>query len=193
MFVTPSEKSLPIRRTVSLAHRWFHSRVYRHVVDQGEIPTEENLAALIGTSFRIASANMVFTSDLMTNYGYIKPKNLQLTSSTPLGDYRKVAGYLGFGDYIDEYVLPYFQAREPGLTREALIGRVSLKSIEAYLRQADKIALMHNADDLTLAPGELEYLRGLFGDRAKIYPAGGHCGNMDYRDNVAHMVDYFRP
>ena len=51
---------------------------------------------------------------------------------------------------------------------------------------------MHNADDIILADGELDYLVGVFGARAKIYPDGGHCGNMAHRDNVAFMVDYFK-
>ncbi len=39
---------------------------------------DEQLAALIGTSFRISSSSLVFTSDVMTDYGYIKPKGLPL-------------------------------------------------------------------------------------------------------------------
>ena len=44
-----------------------------------------------------------------------------------------------------------------------------------------------------LEPGEIDFFPRVFGDRAKIYPKGGHCGNMDHRDNVAHMVNVFRP
>ena len=51
---------------------------------------------------------------------------------------------------------------------------------------------MHNADDIILAPGEIEFFRQVFGNRAKIYPRGGHCGNMAYRDNVTYLVDYFK-
>ena len=32
------------------------------------------------------------------------------------------------------------------------------------------------------------YLQEVLGDRAKIYPYGGHCGNMDYSENVAYML-----
>ena len=35
-------------------------------------PDNEELAALIGVSFRISSANMAFTSDLMTDFGYMR-------------------------------------------------------------------------------------------------------------------------
>jgi hypothetical protein len=50
---------------------------------------------------------------------------------------------------------------------------------------------MHNADDFLLTKGELEYLKELFGERAEIYPRGGHCGNMAYRDNIAHLIEFF--
>ncbi len=103
-----------------------------------------------------------------------------------------MANRVGFADYVDEYMVPYFGAAESGLTRQGLIDSVSLKSIEGYLRSADKIALVTNADDLILAPGEVDYFRNVFGGRAKIYPNGGHCGNMEYKDNVAYMVDYFK-
>ena len=51
---------------------------------------------------------------------------------------------------------------------------------------------MHNANDLILAPGEIDFFPRVFGTRAKIYPKGGHCGNMDYTDNVAHMINVFK-
>jgi len=43
-----------------------------------------------------------------------------------------------------------------------------------------------------LAPGEIDFFREVFGERAKIYPHGGHCGNMAYPDNLAFMVGFFK-
>ena len=68
----------------------------------------------------------------------------------------------------------------------------SLATIEDYLRSSKKIEVMHNVDDIILEPGEIDFFPRVFGDRAKIYPRGGHCGNMDYQDNVTHMVNVFR-
>jgi hypothetical protein len=51
---------------------------------------------------------------------------------------------------------------------------------------------MHNQDDIVMAPGDIEFLEQLFGQRAEIYPTGGHVGNLDFRDNVAHIIDFFR-
>jgi hypothetical protein len=59
------------------------------------------------------------------------------------------------------------------------------------LKSASKIEVMHNQDDIILEQGEIDFFPRVFGDRARIYPIGGHCGNMDYRDNVDHMVKVF--
>jgi len=149
---------------------------------------DEELAALIGVSFRLTSANLALTSDIMNDAGYIKPKSVRLSKYSSIDPYDKVAMRLGFTDYVHSFFYPYYKAQDPSLTRESLIEKMSLADIEEYLRSATKIEVMHNEDDLILEPGEMEFFRQVFGERAKIYPHGGHCGNMEYRDNVAHML-----
>ena len=155
-------------------------------------PADEDLAALIGTSFRISAANMFFTSDVFNNSGYIKPKNLVLSTGDSVTDYFKVSGRVSFLDYFRELFSPYFQNKYPGTTEQMLIDNLSLFRLEAYLRQNETIGLVHNADDIILASGELDYLRGVFGARARIYPRGGHCGNLEHRDNIAYIVQFFQ-
>ena len=179
------------------------TRVYKNsdTVDIGEEflykafhavnPDSEELAALIGVSFRISSANMTYTTDLMTDFGYIKPKNITMTKNSSPSVYNKVAHRLGFTDYFHVYFYPYQKTKNPSLTRSELINAMSLSSIEDYLRSAEKIEVMHNADDIILEPGEIDFFPRVFGDRAKIYPRGGHLGNMEFRDNVTHMINVF--
>ena len=155
-------------------------------------PDNEELAALIGMSFRIASANLAFTSDIMTDFGYVKPKNLRFTRNTNPGDFMKVSLRLGFTDFYHAYFYPYYKEQDASLSRTGLIDQMSLATIEDYLRSSEKIEVMHNVDDIILEPGEIDFFPRVFGDRAKIYPRGGHCGNMDYQDNVTHMVNVFR-
>ena len=155
-------------------------------------PTAENLQAIIGISFRISSASMAFTSDVMTKAGYIAPKRPPLTPTTSLDEFAAVAIRSTFKDYIDNVFYPYFKARQPDVTLDDLIAITSLHSIERYLRTSQKIGLMHNEDDIIMAPGEIDYIKEVFGNRAVIYPRGGHCGNMDYRDNVAYMINFFK-
>lgn len=152
---------------------------------------DEQLAALIGTSFRISSASLVFTSDVVADYGYIKPKGLELDRYSSLTPYNEVASRLGFTDYYHEFFYPYYKAEDPDKTRDEFIAAISLTEIADYLGSTEKITVMHNADDIILEPGEINFFAEVFGDRATIYPAGGHCGNMNYRDNVAHMVAAF--
>ena len=154
-------------------------------------PPDDRMAALIGMSFRISSMNMLFTTDVMTNAGYIIPGNLPLSSYDPLGDYMKVYGRTSFVQYFDGIFVPYFSSKQPGLTREDLVDRMSLKAIEGYLKKTKKIWVAHNEDDIILAPGEINFFRQVFGYRAHIYPLGGHCGNIDYKDNVERMIEFF--
>ncbi len=155
-------------------------------------PSDELLAALIGTSFRLSSANMIFTADVLTNSGYIKPKNLVLSTTDSVTDYFKVSNRVTFLDYFREMFYPIFQARYPGMTEQGLIASLSLATLEEYLRHTTKIGLLHNADDIILAAGELDYLKQVFGPRAKIYPRGGHCGNLAHRATLNYIVDFFR-
>ena len=151
----------------------------------------EELAALIGTSFRISSASLVFTSDVMADFGYIKPRGMPLTRHDDLTIYAEVANRLGFTDYYHKFFYPYYRDEYPDQDRDEFISAISLEKIADYLRDSSKIQVFHNADDIILEPGEIDFFRETFGDRATIYPRGGHCGNMNHRDNVAAMVAAF--
>jgi len=155
-------------------------------------PRDEELAALIGISFRLSSSALVFTSDVMTNYGFIKPANLILTRNTKMDDYTQVSLRVGFTDYFHEYEWPYFQKTTTAKTRAEYALLQSLTSIQDYLISARKVGVVGNRDDVILAPGEVDFLTNTFDTRAKIYPVGGHLGNLKQRETTAYIVDYFR-
>ena len=154
--------------------------------------SQEETAGLIGLTYRINLAGMIFSSDVMTNSGYVVPKNRVLSPTDSLFDYFLVSTHLSFFDYFNEYFYPYFQKRRPGLTKQALIDSQSLRSIEGYLKSSVKFGVMTNENDFILTKAELDYLRLLFGERAKIYPRGGHLGNLEYKENLAYMVAFFK-
>jgi len=172
---------------VDLSYGFFY-RAYDKI-----LPSPEEGKALIGFSFRISLANLLFTSDVMTNSGYIVPKNLKLSRTDSLTDYGKVVSRGGgFGEYAENIIYPAFKAKETGLSLRDFADRSSLRAIEGYLKESDKIGLVTNVDDFILADGDVEYFKQIFGSRAKIYPRGGHCGNMAYKDNVAYMINFFK-
>jgi hypothetical protein len=158
-------------------------------VYQSGMLTPEEGGGLIGIAFRIASGSMIFTSDVMTNSGYVVPKNRVLESTSHLRDYMRVSNHLSFIDYFNEYFYPYFAKKRPGLTKEALIQSLGLKSIEPYLKGNPKFNVMTNANDFILSDADRDYLKQLFGERTVIYPVGGHLGNLEYVENIKQMQE----
>jgi hypothetical protein len=155
-------------------------------------PKDEELAALIGLAFRLSSSSMLMASDIITDYGFVKPKGVQVTRVSDLTEYRQVVTRIGFTDFYHEFFYPFYKDDYPGMGRDDFINSMSLATIADFLRDSPQIKVMHNEDDVILEPGEINFFRKTFGDRAKIYPVGGHLGNMQYRDNVAHMVGVFK-
>jgi len=170
----------------------FLYRIYEEGVDAQKPPAKANLEAIIGAAFRISSANMLATADFVAQRGFVVPRNHQFRVSESTTPYFKVAARTSFIDYFNDMYVPYFLEKDPASSRTSLIRESSLESIEPYLRGAEKIGVVHNADDIILAPGEIDYFRQVFGSRAKIYPRGGHCGNLEHRDNLAYITGFFK-
>lgn len=154
--------------------------------------SNEQMAMLIGTSFRFSAADIAFTSDLINRRGLIIPPKVRITEGTSLTPYFKRALQCDFDCYMSEQVIPMWRARTGGGTILELTNQVSLYALADYLQNSPKIAVMHNADDVILGPGDIGFLRKVFGDRLTLYPHGGHCGNINYRVNSDAMLEFFR-
>jgi pimeloyl-ACP methyl ester carboxylesterase len=155
-------------------------------------PTREELGALIGIAFRLSSSSMMFASDLRTNFGFIKPDNVILTKNSSLGVYGQVAVRVGFTDYYHEFFWPFYEPSYPEATRESFAQEQSLASIRSFLEHADNVAVFHNHNDLILTEGQIDFFPEVFGDRATIFPNGGHMGNLDYPYVLDRIVGYFQ-
>jgi len=154
--------------------------------------SNEQMAMLIGTSFRFSAADIAFTSDLINRRGLITPPKFPITEGTSLTPFLKRALQCDFDCYLTDQVIPMWRARTDGGSLLQLVDQVSLYSLKDYLHNSPKIAVMHNADDVILGPGDLGFLRKTFGDRLTVYPYGGHCGNLNYRVNSDAMLEFFR-
>ncbi|WP_068827954.1 serine/threonine protein kinase [Pseudomonas sp. BMS12] len=158
----------------------------------GQKLSNEQLAMLIGTSFRFSVSDMAFTADLINRRGLITPPNYPISEGTSLTPFFKRALQCDFDCYIVDQLVPYWRAKYNGGSLLQLIDQVSLYSLEQYLKSSHKVAVMHNADDLILGPGDIGFLRRTFGERLTLYPRGGHCGNLNYRVNSDAMLEFFR-
>lgn len=155
-------------------------------------PDATSLEIIIGAAFRLSSNSMAFTSDVLTHSNYVVPADAQLTPLTGLTNVFTVGNFLSFQDYFDQVYMPYYQKREPGLTRDQAIADARLQAIEPYLRSNPRIGVFTNADDIILAPGELDYLSELFEGRITIFPYGGHMGNYGEKQFVERLNAFFR-
>jgi hypothetical protein len=149
--------------------------------------TDAELKLLIGASFRMSSSNMIFALDASFNSGAITYKNHNIDKFESLTHSMQRASDITFVNYFDGAMLPRARLLDENITKADLIHRYSLRAIEDYLRTSEKIYLVTNKDDVILATGEVEYLQDVFAERAKIFPRGGHCGNMDRLNFVAHL------
>jgi hypothetical protein len=149
--------------------------------------TEAELKLLIGASFRMSSSDMIFALDTSFNSGAVTYKNHDIDKFESLTHSMQRVSDITFVNYFEGAMLPRAQLENANITKDELIHRYSLHAIEDYLKNSDKIHLVTNNDDIILAPGEVEYLQSVFTERAKIFPRGGHCGNMDRVSFVEHL------
>ncbi len=160
-------------------------------IAEGRPPTQRGLAGMIAGAFRLSAANMFFTVDMLSREGHIVERPEDLRTGSSLTPYFQRSMEWTFERYLDEILLPYWQSIASELTRESLIERASLRSLAPSLSRDPRIGAVTNADDIILDADDLDFLRATLGDRLKVYPVGGHCGNLTYRENVDYMLQFF--
>ena len=157
---------------------------------KGDILSDAEKKAYIGLAFRLASTDLNSISDFMTR-SYVYTKNPEKVNKyTNMKEYLKAVNFATFEDYVNKIGFPYYKKHNKDYSIEALKREASLKVIEDYLRTSPKIAAVTNADELILNEKDFAFLKDVFKDRLVIYPKGGHCGNMFYKENVDVMLKF---
>ncbi len=157
---------------------------------KGDILSEAEKKAYIGLAFRLTSNDLNFISDFITK-SHVYTKNPEKVNKfTNMKEYLKAVNFATFEDYVNKVGFPYYKKYNKDFTIEDLKKEASLRVIEDYLRTSPKIAAVTNADELILNEKDIDYLKDVFKDRLVIYPKGGHCGNMFYKENVDVMLKF---
>ena len=157
---------------------------------KGDILSDAEKEAYIGLAFRLASTDLNFISDFMTR-SYVYTKNPEKVNKyTNMKEYLKAVNFATFEDYVNKIGFPYYKKHNKDYAIEDLKREASLKVIEDYLRTSPKIVAVTNADELILNEKDFAFLKDVFKDRLVIYPKGGHCGNMFYKENVDVMLKF---
>ena len=157
---------------------------------KGDILSDAEKKAYIGLAFRLTSNDLNFISDFITK-SHVYTKNPdKVNKYTNMKEYFKAVNFATFEDYVNKVGFPYYKKYNKDFSIEDLKREASLRVIEDYLRTSPKIGAVTNADELILNEKDINYLKDVFKDRLVIYPKGGHCGNMFYKENVDVMVKF---
>jgi pimeloyl-ACP methyl ester carboxylesterase len=146
------------------------------------------LQMLVGLVFRLSASAMSFTTDVLIHAGYLIARDARPGITNSLTQIFQVSLDLSYRRFVDEVVIPFFLARDPALTAATLWSEARLDAAAGYLRANRRVTVITNRDDIILAPGDLDGLRELFGDRLIVLPNGGHGGSIGRPDFVAATI-----
>ena len=152
--------------------------------------TDKQIQYLIGRELQSSIGDVIYVLELVHYIGVLRTP----ISYTNRNDRFNEAHSYSLMDYVKVFLIPRLKQRrgtQPGAG--ALNVRFSLKEVESTLMTNKNIFVMHNRDDFLVSSADLDYLEGLLGDRAKIYPYGGHMGNLWYSQNRKDIVSIFKP
>jgi hypothetical protein len=97
-----------------------------------------------------------------------------------------------FDAYVRHLVLPHFlEQGARAATVESLLQASGVRSIGAALAADPRVSVVTNADDFLLGPDDVTWLRETLRERAIVFPAGGHLGNVwmpEVQDAIFHAL-----
>jgi hypothetical protein len=150
--------------------------------------TREQLQFLIAEDLQILLPELVYVTQVIHDQRVLK---------APSDEVRKrleEAKSFTFKDYTERIAVPLWrvQAGTPDADLESFTKRGSLASILDRVRGNGRVHIMHNADDFLADRRSIEELKETLGDQLKLYPYGGHLGNLWYPENKEHALRLFR-
>ena len=153
--------------------------------------SDEEMGELIGLVFRLTAIDINYVTDLINNRKvYVDKPVGKFTNMFP---YFEKINFAGFEDYMYRLAYPYFNEKMGGnVSINDLLQHTKLQQIQDYLKNADKIAVVTNKDEIILGEKDFEFLENTFKERLIIYPYGGHCGNLYYKTNVDVMLKFLK-
>jgi hypothetical protein len=151
--------------------------------------TTEELQFLIAGYLQTQLPELVYVTQVIYDQGVL---------TAPKDEVRKrleEAKKFTFTDYNEKIAVPLWKRRatESQVNLESLINRGSLARILDRLRSNSKVHIMHNADDFLAERKSIEELKTALGDQLRVYPYGGHLGNIWFPENKEYALRLFRP
>jgi acetyl esterase/lipase len=166
----------------------FQASAYRHWTARLDLD-DDALRYLIGSEIEASVGDVTYVSELVHHKRVFKIPVSWGHRSAPL----KRARSEPVMDYVQRVLLPGLrETTGRPWSLDALEEKTSLRAIADSLQANQSVFLMHNWDDFLVSSADLAFLEGVFGERAILYPYGGHLGNLWYPANRRALLDLFR-
>jgi hypothetical protein len=166
----------------------FRASAYRHWTARLDLD-DAALRYLIGSEIKASVGDVTYVSELVHHKHVLKLPVSWGHRSAPLERARAEPVM----DYVQRVLLPgLHETTGRRWSLDTLEQKTSLRAIADSLRTNPSVFLMHNRDDFLISSADLAFLQGVFGERAILYPCGGHLGNLWYPANRRALLDLFR-
>jgi hypothetical protein len=152
---------------------------------------DEQIRYLIGWTLRQPVGSSLYVSSLIhPSMGFLQTPVSRGYRSARLEEARSYS----LMAYLERVLVPHLErTRKRTLGFEELVRASSLKIVAPVLGGDPTVYLMHNADDFLVSGEDLTFAERIFGDRAIIYPRGGHLGNLWYTQNRRDILTKLKP
>ena len=155
-------------------------------LDKKFVLAENEYKFLSGGLLHMGIGDTIFASQLVNDRGVLKSR----LDRWHWDSRHDEVDAMGFDGYLSQLIVPEFSKKYPKLIDIAKHANFNI--VRQDIIENENVFLMHNADDFLVTADQLDYLKNIFGQaRTRIYPAGGHLGNLWFAPNKADVLNVF--
>ena len=130
--------------------------------------TLEESRFIVGLNIRLALVNLLVAS----REEFAPPELRRYSKTADLSVLKHRALDVSYDDFVNKILV------KEGEDAAALGELERLTHLEDALKAADNVFVMHNRNDFLMTAENMAWIEATFGDRAVIFPRGGHLGNL---------------
>ena len=123
---------------------------------------------IVGLNIRLALVNLLVAS----REEFAPPELRRYSKTADLSVLKHRALDVSYDDFVNKILV------KEGEDAAALGELERLTHLEDALKAADNVFVMHNRNDFLMTAENMAWVEATFGDRAVIFPKGGHLGNL---------------
>jgi predicted alpha/beta-fold hydrolase len=181
--LSPKSKKVLMYRILNIADKYLDKvddlkdpKFVQKVYDELN-PTDQEMAYLIGTSFRETIRDVVFASQQVHDLGVLKVRATRYRQNARWDEAMTVS----FSDYIGKFLYPQLvKSHGADYSIQDLNAESSIYQFGDAIKASNNIYLITSEDDLIIQHQDIAWFKDHFGDRALIFPYGGHCGAINF-------------